>query len=1624
MLRKLIICLAVVLALALALGATRPALAHDDGSSKIDVTLEGASAGPNAASFTATVDPLISGSRLQLQWNLPPGVELVGGPPQSEWANPVAGTPAREDRTVRAAGPGVYRISIGGGLEAADGVRYVQGAALYLSVGPDGAVTLSRSDPNRVELDGSIMPATVEQAISAAATRSPDGDPCFNVTGIVTREEHTPDRNGYRPMVRVPVRAARIEMREEDTLFDDSYGEQVTGSDGSFAFSFCDDDGVLDDELELYVRLHANLWSNGHDVVEVQEDGLVPPEDVYEFDSNIIESEGGTYFINFDLNREQSAVFNIADAILDAWLVWNANGGAVGDDAVFGYQAEVNWEADDEDDKTFYNGYVWDEITIADSNSNPDEWDDGVIIHEWTHQADDNYGCDDNPGGEHSSRDNNQDLELAFAEGFANYYQSAVRSAVGRPDGNFYLDGLGPGGRMGGYDLETRDVVSPTLVTTRNEAVAALLWDLEDSANDGQDRVGFTSRANQETFTHPTFAENGDVFDDTCTTWVYLTSWRDIGKQADKAVAAIIQQNVGLANFFGTGMAAAGDAAGAEGNAGAEAGAIGPLTAAAAQAEPGEFKWWQNLTFVVDNSASMAAAGKLNAVKTVMKEQVNDLAPAAKGVEFNVYTFNNTTAALQQPVQRKFYADLANPAIDSLAAVNAPDADCSVAALDALAQAAQLQSGGDVWLYTDRAANLGPGVDSVRRLLNGRQVRGSFAMLGGCAGVLPARMSDVTGGEINYLGNAANGSQATGIVPYLLTSLGTGGQFIYVREDQLGSAADILRAQVANSAGAGKWSDYVSDNFTYRWDRLEAGEYQWFPAESLGEGVSVIPSSGYVIYPLPRPFSFYGSSFSSVGVNQDGVIELDPCTGSNCSIIRISRSFLDVLSTDMQWDYIPVPPAREGAAAESAAAESAGAESAGAESAGGAEEANASPDVVMAPGVYDPTCRNLLDGGSRPYREQVCVYQGNLGSDWHIISVQGFAFNGAYRAYQAWLNTTTGEIRFQFGSLSNEAATAEIGLRRRFGLITPTFDKFLVSNQDSAGAYNGMGYKLTPAPPQPTRVYTVAVDALMEGVGFLQTGYSGAFEPMIVRDPSGQPVNCADTANVLCLTMDNVAGDRMVQYVQVNVNGKTGDWTATIDAAGSEATFTFSGLAASSIAASTVGERSLPTAGSVRLSVKLPRAADGNALTAWLQRPNGERFGAAFQLFDDGAHGDGRAGDGLFSLPTFTVPGKGVAFLWVQGSIGGQGFVRSDPVPYNFQPLEVKVLLKNQVYTGAAVRVWLQVTNHDNQTQCFYYGDRVTVPAGWGYFWEIPPGDDGSEQLFGVCIPAGGTIDRLLQVIPSGEFEAGPSGASGDVSVTFVERERGAISDSDGATVTLYREAADVRILNPLGEAALRPNGVDTATLTVGVYDYTGYPVQDGTLVEIATNLGAVEPAPLAAASAEGAAANSYTAETQDGRVVAVFTAPATAGDATVSATVNGKTVTTTVYIRAATAETVELTATPADLSAGATSATLLATLRDAWGDPLPGATVRIGIADDSGTQGALDGVDVFTGTTNALGQVQATFTRSQEATGEVQARAEYVVVAGGREYVPAEDAATIRLTAPQRRVYLPDVRR
>jgi hypothetical protein len=194
----------------------------------------------------------------------------------------------------------------------------------------------------------------------------------------------------------VPVHNAIIEVWEEDDAsFDDSYGTTLTDSNGNFSKSFCDGDGAFGgDTLEIYIELRSELVSNGHSVVEVEDSSYI--DEVYEFPSWVIDSEGGTVTFNVLLNENQSAIFNIADAVFDAWSFWNESGGEsrAGGDSIFDETAEVHWEAGYGDDKSYYMDHLG-EMTIADDPSDPDQWDESVIMHEWGHMADDEYSCDD-----------------------------------------------------------------------------------------------------------------------------------------------------------------------------------------------------------------------------------------------------------------------------------------------------------------------------------------------------------------------------------------------------------------------------------------------------------------------------------------------------------------------------------------------------------------------------------------------------------------------------------------------------------------------------------------------------------------------------------------------------------------------------------------------------------------------------------------------------------------------------------------------------------------------------------------------------------------------------------------------------------------------------------------------------------------------------------------------------------------------------------------------------------------------------------------------------------------------------------------------------------------------------
>ncbi|MCX7853943.1 MAG: Ig-like domain-containing protein [Caldilineales bacterium] len=1116
-------------------------------------------------------------------------------------------------------------------------------------------------------------------------------------------------------------------------------------------------------------------------------------------------------------------------------------------------------------------------------------------------------------------------------------------------------------------DLETYDSTRlATLLSERNEmAIAAMLWDLFDTSNEPRlvggtptpptDRVSLGHRVIQEVYTDPFFESNGDLFDDTCTSFVYLWSWLNLRKPTDPATAETVQKNIGRANPFAGGnprpaatTAAAGDVA--QG-----------VALSSAQYRPEDFRWWRQLTMIVDNSPSMADNGKLDAVKTLMTEQVNDVvALDPKGVEVSLYTFDNTSTALNTVLEGLFFPDGITPAINGLTTIPGFDFGCQVDALQALAQAVANKRGGQAWVYTDGDTYQNPSPPAIRRLLNERQVRASFALLGGCSS--PARTpADVSGEELTYLQLAADGSQPAGIVPYLLTALGSGGQFLFVNPDQLGNAADILRAQLANSAGAGRWSDYVSDRFTYRWDRLLPWEYQWFPAESLGQDAGQLYSGQWLRVDLPLPFSFYGAATSTVTVSEDGVIRMNPCFSPLCNSLQISRHYLDILDTDMTWVYIQPPP-----------------------------RTNA-PAGLQQPAQYGP---------------QVHVYTAGLGiNEWYIISTQGMASYGsgdqAPRAYQVWLNFRTGEIRFQYYRVRNEAATAEIGLQRTFLFPTTREDKLLVSNRDANGAYNGMGYKFVPAPPRPTKTYAVAVDPLIEAVGFLLTGYSGDFEPLNVTYPDGSPVNCNDVANVLCLTLNSQPNDRKVQYVQANVNGRTGTWHATVDAGPSgQGTFTFTALTIGDLRVESPSNRLMASAGRAVLLANLGRTADGGMLTGWLQQPNGALFGSEFALYDDGAHGDGLPNDGLFGLPNFTPPGTGAGYLWVRGRIDGTEFVRSDPVPFNFQPFRLTVQ-ETDVASDNDLPVQLHVTleNLDGVPHC--YDPDVQVPDTWSYAWDF-------DLLGCLWVGASGSRTQILTIYPA--WYHASSGDQARIAVAFTESELGAISDSAAVTFSRRRAPAFITFDNRSQHTYLRPNGSDTVPLTVIVSDEEGVNVADGTPVRISTSLGRVTPT---------------QGMTRAGRLVVMFTAGTETGDALVTAQTGSLSATTTVHIATTLPARIEMTVTPADLSGGVHTASVVVTVRDGWGEPLAGQPVRIGV-DGDGEAGTLNGSEVISGMTDAGGQVRATFTKGPHAFGIALLRAELLVRENGVYRAAHEARSEIRLgDAPSAwRAYLPLVTR
>ncbi len=159
----------------------------------------------------------------------------------------------------------------------------------------------------------------------------------------------------------------------------------------------------------------------------------------------------------------------------------------------------------------------------------------------------------------------------------------------------------------------------------------------------------------------------------------------------------------------------------------------------------------------------------------------------------------------------------------------------------------------------------------------------------------------------------------------------------------------------------------------------------------------------------------------------------------------------------------------------------------------------------------------------------------------------------------------------------------------------------------------------------------------------------------------------------------------------------------------------------------------------------------------------------------------------------------------------------------------------------------------------------------------------------------------------------------------------------------------------------------------------------------------------------------------KDGRLQVIFTAGTSPGTATLSALAEGgHTAETTIEMAEATGSTIELVASPIDLS-NTNQSSLTVTVRDLFGEPAAGETVRLSVSDDAGDQGTIAGGEVFEGATNKDGQLKATFVKTEGGEGPVVVRAE-LLGPGGE--VLREASVTLYLSGLPAGLYLPVVRR
>lgn len=148
---------------------------------------------------------------------------------------------------------------------------------------------------------------------------------------------------------------------------------------------------------------------------------------------------------------------------------WSVNNVAAGGDRSIGQIVTSNYDGEDN---------LW---ILGDANSDTDEYDDHIIIHEWGHFFEDKFSRSDSIGGPHSSGDS-LDIRVAFGEGWGNALSAIVT------DNPIYFDTSGYKQSSGwSMNIESAQHENPGWFS--EASVQRILYDLYDKDSDGGDNL-------------------------------------------------------------------------------------------------------------------------------------------------------------------------------------------------------------------------------------------------------------------------------------------------------------------------------------------------------------------------------------------------------------------------------------------------------------------------------------------------------------------------------------------------------------------------------------------------------------------------------------------------------------------------------------------------------------------------------------------------------------------------------------------------------------------------------------------------------------------------------------------------------------------------------------------------------------------------------------------------------------------------------------------------------------------------------------------------------------------------------------------------------------------------------